>query len=125
MNNILSKAPKSVDIPVEVDLWFEQLWYSVTPECSTSGDAAATIPSGSNYHGVTALSSPRTLTLPSSDKLKDGQSLIIQDESGAAGTHTISFAAASGDNIYGGTTITTNYGRRTCIKRGKGKWYCA
>lgn len=131
MNNILPKPPKMKTIPATHPEWTEmerhldESWLAQTPECSTSGDQAYTIPSGSNYHGVTALTSARALTIPSAEKLKDGQSLTIQDESGSAGTHTISFVAAGTDTIYGATTITSNYGRRVCIKRGKGKWYCA
>lgn len=125
MNLILTLAPKVSQFTQELGAWFDNVQRAVMPECSTSGDAAATIPSASNYHGVTALSAGRALTLPPTANLKDGQGVTIQDESGSAGTFTISFLASGTDTISGATTITSNYGRRVCIKRGKGKWYCA
>lgn len=125
MNLILPLAPKIKDLAKDAQEWLDNVQRVVMPECSTSADAAASVPSASDYHGVTALTSPRTLTFPPTANLKDGQGFVIQDESGSAGTHTISFAANGTDTIYGATTITTNYGRRVCIKRGIGKWYCA
>lgn len=125
MNNILRKAPQVKELSNDFLIWLEELWLSVTKECSESGDANYTIPSGSNYHAVTGLSASRTLTLPPSEKLKDGQSIVIQDESGAAGTHSINFSAQGGDTLYGSSSISSNNGRRVVIKRGKGKFFSA
>lgn len=126
----LPNPPYVPETPLEVARWFETLVRKVRGQVSTSGDAAATIPSASTYHGVTALSAPRTLTLPDASTagtLTDGDELIVQDESGSAGAQTITIAAAGTDTINGGAsvTITTAYGRRRLIRRGAGKWFSA
>lgn len=120
-------APKNTVDVTQWSQWYEILWQRVRGLVVTTGDAAATIGSGETYHGVTALTAGRTLTLPSANDLQDGDELIIQDESGSAGTHTITISRAGTDTINGGTsvTITSNYGRRVLIKRGSGKWYSA
>jgi len=116
MNNFLPQPP-GLSAALELPRWLGLLWNYVRPSASTSGDTAASIPSGSTYHGVTALTAPRTLTLPPCSNVPDGSTLVIQDESAAAGTHTITLAAAGADTAAGATTITTNRGRRTAIKR--------
>lgn len=103
--------------------WAETMWRRVMGEVSTSGDAAHTLPAACTYHGVTALTAPRTLTLPSASFLRDGDWIVIQDESGSAGTHNITIAASGSDTVSGTVTISSNYGRRTIIKRGSGKFF--
>jgi len=124
------KFPPPPKNPLDLNewaLWYETLWRRVRGLVVTTGDAAATIGSGETYHGVTALTAGRILTLPPANSLQDGDELIIQDESGAAGTHTITISRAGSDTINGSTsvTITSNYGRRRLIKRGSGAWYSA
>jgi len=121
VNNFLPKPP-DIAAALELPKWLGLLWDHVRPAVSTSGDAAASIPSSSNYHGVTALTAPRTITLPPTRNVPDGSQLVIQDESAAAGAHTITLAADSGDTASGATTITTNKGRRVAIKREKTWW---
>lgn len=127
MNITLPSPPQQNEFSVEERTWRETLYRYVRPNCTTSGDAAASIPSSSTYHGVTALSAPRILTLPSSDQLRDGEQIIVQDESGDAGTHNITIARAGSDAINGSNSvdITTDYGRCVLIKRGSGNWYSA
>lgn len=107
----------------QLQQWLEQVWRWVRPRTSTSGDAAASIPNDSTYHGVTALTAGRILTLPKSSEVTDGMELVIQDESGAAGTHNITIAPQGSDVLRGATTISSNYGRRLIIKRGTA-FYC-
>lgn len=126
----LPPPPRAPGTSIELQIWMETVWnfiYGTTGRIVTTGDVAATIGTGEVYHGVTALTAPRTLTLPSTLLLQDGDALIVQDESGSAGTQTITISRAGTDTINGATTvtITTNYGRRTLIKRGAGKWYSA
>lgn len=125
MNLILDKAPKLKEVSAELDSWFERLWNRVTKHVSESGDANAEIPTASNVHSVTSLSAPRQLTLGKSKNYRIGDGLWVQDRSGSAGTHTISIAAAAGENIYGLNSISTNYGRRYLILLDAGKWYAA
>ena len=122
----LPPPPKTLSIS-EFTLWFESLWRRVSGNIVVTGDAVATIGSGETYHGVTALTAGRTLTLPSASDLQDGDSIVIQDESGSAGTYAITIQRAGTDTINGGAsvTISSNYGRKTIIKRGTGKFYSA
>ena len=110
--------------------WFNLLWHFakdtvLRPE--TSADAAATITKNQSYHGVTALTASRTLTLPAASDLEDGHIIYVQDESGAAGTYNVVIQRAGSDTVNGGTSvsITSNYGRAVLIKRGSGAWYSA
>lgn len=109
----------------EWEQYTETTYRYIKGSVATSGDAAETLSGGTTYHGVTALSAPRTLTLPAASDLSDGDELVVQDESGAAGTHTITIARAGSDTINGATsaTITSNYGRKRLIKRGAGQWF--
>lgn len=107
--------------------WFDRLFKYVGNTVlrgKTTGDAAATIKPDQSYHGITALSAPRTITLPSVDDVEDNHVLVIQDESGSGGTHTITIAAASGETVNGTATITSNFGRRILIKSND-EWYSA
>jgi hypothetical protein len=121
----LPPPPKQNASPKEWEIWWESLWRYVRGDISNTGDVNASIGTAAKYHGVTALSAPRIIMLPLSDSLRDGDEFVIQDESGSAGTHTISVAAQGADTVLGTTTITTNYGRRTVIKRGVGKFFSA
>lgn len=126
MNTPLPFPPRSGD-ESEFAMWFERLWRYARPECSTSGDADATIPTGSTYHGVTALTAGRTLTLPPADDYAEGMALVIQDESGDAGTHDITIQRAGTNTVNGGTsvTISTDHGRKVLYRRGAGTWWAA
>lgn len=124
MNIRLTRPPQQNASALEWQQWWERLWRLVLPSATTSGDAAATIPAGSTYHGVTALSAGRSLTLPLTTGVVDGQELVIQDESNAAAAHTITLLAGAGDTLKGPSTITTNYGRRRLFKR-EATWYSA
>ena len=119
----LPPPPQELSDITQVKLWLQNLYEYVVGFVQTTGDAAASIGIASTYHGVTALTAPRTLTLPDANSLKDGEEIVIQDESGAAGTHTITIRAAGSDTLRGSTTMTSNYGRRRIIKRGSGLWY--
>jgi hypothetical protein len=107
------------------DQWFQALSRFVRPQASTSGDAGAVIPSGSTYHGVTGpLTAGRTLTVPPTASVPDGASLVVQDESGNAGTHNLTLQASAGDTLLGSAVINSNYGRKVLAKRGA-KWFAA
>lgn len=100
---------------VRWDTWFFRLYEFVKDRVrgETTGDENATLGSGETYHGVTSLSAPRTVTLAGVGDLRDGQQVVIQDESGLAGTHTITVSPVTGVS-----TITTNHGRLTVYKSG-------
>jgi len=118
------EPPKSEE-RIEWSQWYDKLWRKVRGEATTTGDVAATVGNAATYHGVTALTAPRIITLSAADTLQDGDRLIVQDESGAAGTHTITITANGTDTINAAATvtITTNFGRRELVKRGKGQWF--
>lgn len=61
--------------------------------------------------GVTDTSVPRTITLSTVD-VKDGKTIMVKDESGAAGTNNITVATQGAETIDGGANIiiSTNYG---------------
>lgn len=125
MSNLsLPKPPIIGSSDTEWAQYWEKVWRYLVPERSTSGDAAATIPTGSSYHGVTALTAARILTLPPASDYLEALPLTIQDESAAAGTYTITLSASAGDTLVGLNTITSNNGRRVCIRAGTRKWYC-
>ena len=115
----------------EWQLWFQRVFdyiENAVLRTATSGDAAATIKIGEGYHGVTAISAARVLTLPLVASLEDGYTIVVQDESGSAsGGNTITVTAAGSDTINGGTTavISSAYGRVTLIKSGTAAWYSA
>ena len=119
----LQPPPQNPALSAEEAQWREALWRRVTGSPDTSGDEAYEIKSSTTYHGVTALTAGRTLTLPPSKKMRDGDEILIQDESGDAGTFTITISAQGSDSILGTATISSDYGRRLVIKRGDGKYY--
>lgn len=124
----LTEPPKSTTSIVEWATYFFRLFRHVrtwTFVTEASGDAAATISAGVGYHGVTALTAGRTITLPASADLDDGRAILIQDESGAAGTYNITVIPQGSDTVNGGSSavISSNYGRLTVVKRVAGKFY--
>jgi hypothetical protein len=123
----LSPPPAAAASDEQKQRWMDEAWRFMQPQIATSGDAAATISSNTTYHGVTALSAGRTLTLPDSSDMLDGQEIIVQDESGAAGTYNITIASSGSDTVNGGSSVSiaANYGRRRIIKHGAGKFYSA
>ena len=78
-----------------------------------------------SYVGVTAISAPRTLTLPSAVSYPGGQPLYIADESGACSTdNRIIIAAAGGDTIGGQPSefIANPYGKVVFHSNGSNLW---
>ena len=73
--------------------------------------AVATSSAAETIIGVTDTSAPRTITLDTDDVI-DGRIIIINDESGAAGTNNITIATEATETIDGSATqtISTNYG---------------
>ncbi len=71
----------------------------------------------------TALTAPRTVTLPSATV---GQVIIVKDETGSAGTHTITVAAPAGETIDGAASValSTNYGVVRCYASGSAWFTC-
>jgi hypothetical protein len=123
----LPPLPRGVKLDIELQIWLETLWQRVRGNVTTSGDADHSIGSGVTYHGVTALSAGRTLTLPDASLLQDGEEIVIQDESGDAGTHNITIVRQGTDTINGVSSvdITSDFGRLRVIKRGPGEYYSA
>jgi|GEM_PF-5102195 len=123
----LPQPPRDLTNLIELGQWLENIWNHVRGTVVVTGDAVATIGSGETYHGITALSATRTITMAPAASYQDGDEIIIQDESGAAGTYTVTISRSGSDTINGGAsvTITSNYGRRRIIKRGAGKFYSA
>jgi len=128
---VFPKPPKQNASQIEWEQWFEKLYlrlrlFLLTGH-ETSGDSNSTISANVSYHGVTALTTGRTKTLPAASDLTDGHVLIVQDESGSAGSNNITISRAGTDTINGSTSvsISTNYGRATLIKRGSGKYFSA
>jgi hypothetical protein len=75
------------------------------------------VQSGDCYIAVTSTAAPRTITLPTD--WSAGKILIIKDESGGAGTNTIT-VSGNGKLIDGSATraINTNYGVLRLISSG-------
>ena len=119
--------PKDLKNAEETIQWLLTCYNFVRGSIQLVNDAAATIGSGTTYVGVTALTAPRTLTLPDSSLLQDGDKIVVQDESGGAGTHAITIVRSGTDtiNTISSTTITSNNGRKTIIKRGTGTYFAA
>ena len=72
-----------------------------------------------SYIGVTDTSSARTITLLSAS-VADGRIIIINDESGLAGTNNITIATEGSETIDGSATlvISSNYGVARLISDG-------
>jgi len=73
--------------------------------------------------GVTNTAAPRTITLATADA-RDGKFITIQDESGGAGSNTITIDTEGSELINGAatTTIPTNYGARGLYSDGS-NWF--
>lgn len=110
-----------------IERWLEKLYAYVRPSTQLVADANANIGTGIRYVGVTVLTSSRTLTLPPAAEIADGEEIVVQDESGAAGTHNVVIQRAGTDTINAGTSvsITSNHGIRRLRKRGAGKFFSA
>jgi hypothetical protein len=72
------------------------------------------------YIGITDTSSARTITLPNPSLITEGKTFYVKDESGGAGTNSITIQASGGATIDGdpNTVINSNYGSANIIKRG-------
>jgi hypothetical protein len=125
--NIFLPKPPLVTNADEYQKWLDTLHFYLIPSVEKSGDTASTISDGTTYHGVTALTAARAKTLPLAKNYLKGLPLVIQDESGAAGTHNITISRAGSDTINGATsvTISTNYGRRVLFATGATTWFSA
>ena len=90
------------------------------------GDAAYTILSTDRYVALTtALTAPRTWTLPAASSRKTGQALVILDEvRGVSGTNTLTIARAGSDTINGATSLVLATAGRVVVLRSDGtsKW---
>jgi hypothetical protein len=119
--------PPTSGSQLEMQQWLLALYNRVIGKVDFSGDADAEIASTTTYHGVTALTAARTLTAPATSDMQDGDTCVVQDESGQAGSHTITIQAQGADTINGASsvTITTNFGRKTLVKRGPGEYFAA
>ena len=97
---------------------------SMSVKRTAVNDAAYTILNTDHVIAMTALSAPRTLTLPSVASAKDGKIFRIKDESGAAGTHTITIDGSGAEQVDGAANkqITTNYGAVTLYCNGSA-WF--
>jgi hypothetical protein len=97
------------------------VWYKRQAIADTNYAAAA------NDHIIayTSLTAPRTVLLPTAVGVA-GQTYIIKDESGSAGTHTITIAGTGGQTIDGsaGQFIVTSYGSVTVYSNGA-NWFIA
>lgn len=121
----LPEPPGENASDIERSQWMKILYEFVRGLAKTSGDEDSSIGAGETYHGVTALTAPRTKTLANSKSYQDTDKIIVQDESGDAGTHTITVAVEAGDTLNGTTTITANHGKLEITKRGDGQFYSA
>ncbi len=76
---------------------------------TTVSDAAYTALVTDHLIAYTTLTAPRTVTLPAANV---GQMIVVKDESGQAGTQTITVAAPTGETIDGAASVNlaTNYG---------------
>lgn len=85
-----------------------------------------TVSDSDYYLGVDASSFAVSITLPSAALVGSGtRELIICDEKGAAGTHTITLLAAGTDKINNtltSYTITTNFGKAILQSDGSSNW---
>ncbi len=90
----------------------------------TSSSATLTATTGKlirvNYAGAVAITLPAASAVPANDVW-----FVFKDESGAAGTNTITISRAGADTIDGATsaTITTNYGKIGLYSDGVSKWF--
>lgn len=88
-------------------------------------NTSSPIPSNHSLTVATTLSAPITYTLAAATTWTVGQIATIKDESGTAGTNTITIASSGGDTIDGASSITisTNYGSVNLYCDGVSKFY--
>lgn len=95
-------------------------------QMTTVGDANLTITSTTRTVATTtALTAPRTFTLPAANTLNAGQTIVILDQAGGInGTNTITVARSGTDTINGVTTasISTQYGGMILTSDGVSKF---
>jgi len=97
--------------------WREAIrqWFAMMFGRTAVSDAVYTT-AGDYRVAITALTAPRTITISTRDITQvgtKGREFVFNDESGAAGTHTITIATEASEKIDGSAssaTITTNYG---------------
>lgn len=101
-NKMLGVGTSSPNSTLHVNGSFAVKRTSVSANYTTSGEAII---------GVTDTSSPRTVTLASSD-CKEGRVIVVKDESGGAGTNNITINTEGSETIDGNNsvTISSNYG---------------
>ena len=89
----------------------------------TPVQADYTLTDTDHYIGVTDTAAPRTVTLPAAAG-RAGRQYIIKDESGRAGTQSITVTAQTGETIDGSNSmaISTNYGVLRLVSSGK-NWF--
>lgn len=77
------------------------------------------------YVGVSAMTAPRTLTLPPASQYPPGQPLYVADESGACGTDKPIIIAAAGQDTIGGqpnVTLQSPYQKAVFHANGTNLW---
>ena len=97
------------------------------PKRANVSDAAYTASVNDVYIGFTALTAPRTVTLPAAASYPPGHALYIADESGNGGAYTITVAAAGSDTIAGAASIQMSFGyqKLTFHSNGSNLWTVA
>ncbi len=75
------------------------------------------------YYGASG-STPMNITLPLTTTLRDGKKMIFKDESGNASSNPVTISSWTGSLIDGATssTISTDHGYTSLIKRGDNWW---
>jgi hypothetical protein len=76
---------------------------------------------------VTDTTAARTITLPAANGVPAGWTVVVKDESGAAGTNNITVQRAGADDIEGVATkvINANYGLLRLYSGGGARWFLA
>lgn len=91
---------------------------------TTVSDASYTALAIDYIIAYTSLTTGRTVTLKDATTLDSGQTYVIKDEAGTAGTNNITIATTGGQTIDGAATkvINTNYGSMKLYSNGS-NWY--
>ncbi len=94
--------------------------------CTSTGDANGTIASTDRCYYHTALSAPRTDTLPLANSVNAGGTIVINDFRGvASGVNTITAARAGADTINGSSSsvvVSAQYGIAVLMSDGATRW---
>lgn len=94
--------------------------------CNSTGDANGTIAAADRCYYHTALSAPRTDTLPAANAVNAGQVFYLTDFRGvASGTNTITLQRAGADTINGGSSVVAvaaQYGAGIFWSDGVSRW---